>query len=140
VSTERAIREQPNRADAAFETRDFYLACFLRCTGYELVNLRDDPPPDIVALLKDAKTEIIARLQMERRMINHWVAAHLIDWPREHCLGCRKRVLVGQDWIDVTNGEARARFHQACHRAWLAEQEVLARRTIGLPDLPGRWP
>jgi hypothetical protein len=26
--------------EAAFETRDFYLACFLRCTGYELVDLR----------------------------------------------------------------------------------------------------
>jgi hypothetical protein len=24
----------------AFETRDFYLACFLRCTGYELIDLR----------------------------------------------------------------------------------------------------
>jgi Domain of unknown function (DUF5659) len=23
-----------------FETRDFYLACFLRCTGYDLINLR----------------------------------------------------------------------------------------------------
>jgi len=23
-----------------FETRDFYLACFLRCTGYDLVDLR----------------------------------------------------------------------------------------------------
>jgi hypothetical protein len=23
-----------------FETRDFYLACFLRCTGYDLVHLR----------------------------------------------------------------------------------------------------
>ena len=26
--------------EAAFETRDFYLACFLRCTGYDLINLR----------------------------------------------------------------------------------------------------
>ena len=25
---------------SAFETRDFYLACFLRCAGYELLNLR----------------------------------------------------------------------------------------------------
>jgi hypothetical protein len=25
-----------------FETRDFYLACFLRCTGYELVGLRPE--------------------------------------------------------------------------------------------------
>jgi Domain of unknown function (DUF5659) len=32
-----------NRAAAgeiAFESRDFYLACFLRCTGYELIDLR----------------------------------------------------------------------------------------------------
>ena len=29
-------------ADGAFETRDFYLACFLRCTGYELLGLRDE--------------------------------------------------------------------------------------------------
>jgi hypothetical protein len=26
----------------AFETRDFYLACFLRCVGYELLDLRDE--------------------------------------------------------------------------------------------------
>jgi len=40
VSTEQAAREEPNWA--VFETRDFYLACFLRCAGYELVNLRDE--------------------------------------------------------------------------------------------------
>lgn len=28
--------------EIAFETRDFYLACFLRCTGYELLDLRAD--------------------------------------------------------------------------------------------------
>ena len=44
MSTERAIREQPNRAEAAFETRDFYLACFLRCSGYELQGLRSEGP------------------------------------------------------------------------------------------------
>jgi Domain of unknown function (DUF5659) len=42
VSTERAIRAESNLTDAAFETGDFYLACFLRCAGYELLNLRDD--------------------------------------------------------------------------------------------------
>ena len=26
--------------EVAFETRDFYLACFLRCTGYDLIDLR----------------------------------------------------------------------------------------------------
>jgi hypothetical protein len=28
--------------ETVYETRDFYLACFLRCTGYDLVNLRDE--------------------------------------------------------------------------------------------------
>ncbi len=31
------VADQP-----AFETRDFYLACFLRCTGYDLMDLRDE--------------------------------------------------------------------------------------------------
>jgi hypothetical protein len=35
VSTEQAIVRQ-----GAFETRDFYLACFLRYAGYELLDLR----------------------------------------------------------------------------------------------------
>ena len=26
----------------AFETRDFYLACFLRCSGYALLDLRPE--------------------------------------------------------------------------------------------------
>jgi hypothetical protein len=28
--------------DVEFGTRDFYLACFLRCLGYDLVDLRPD--------------------------------------------------------------------------------------------------
>lgn len=27
---------------SAFETRDFYLACFLRCAGYKLIDLRPE--------------------------------------------------------------------------------------------------
>jgi hypothetical protein len=27
-------------AESVFETRDFYLACFLRCAGHELLDLR----------------------------------------------------------------------------------------------------
>ena len=42
MSTGRAISVPPKRGDDAFETRDFYLACFLRCAGYELLNLRDE--------------------------------------------------------------------------------------------------
>ena len=37
-----ASRRGGNGCADAFETRDFYLACFLRCTGYELLDLRDE--------------------------------------------------------------------------------------------------
>jgi hypothetical protein len=107
--------------------------------GLELLT-SGDPPPHIVALLTDAKTEIISRLKMERRMINHWVADTLIDWPQDSCLQCRKRILVGQAWTDVTNGDARARFHKDCEPVWRAERETLACKTIGLPHGPGLWP
>jgi len=58
---------EASRAESAFETRDFYLACFLRCAGYELVNLRAEGrrkvfifrdratrPADVMAFYRDA--------------------------------------------------------------------------------------
>ena len=39
-----SIRKDGSLRRGAFETRDFYLACFLRCTGYELLDLRDEGP------------------------------------------------------------------------------------------------
>ncbi len=44
MSTERGHFEKPTRQSTAFETRDFYLACFLRCSGYELQGLRAEGP------------------------------------------------------------------------------------------------
>jgi hypothetical protein len=41
VSVEQVKRGEAGEA-SSFETRDFYLACFLRCTGYHLIALRDD--------------------------------------------------------------------------------------------------
>jgi hypothetical protein len=83
-------------------------------------------PQPAVALADDSPA------QMERRMIDRWVSDHLINWPPDNCLHCRQRVLPGQDWIDVANGTARARFHRECERKWRGEQETLARQTIGL--------
>jgi Domain of unknown function (DUF5659) len=36
----KAGNEGARAQQGAFETRDFYLACFLRCSGYELLDLR----------------------------------------------------------------------------------------------------
>jgi hypothetical protein len=41
VSTGQVNIEQAG-GQIAFETRDFYLACFLRCTGYILIDLRTE--------------------------------------------------------------------------------------------------
>jgi hypothetical protein len=40
VSTGQVNRDMVG--EAAFETRDFYLACYLRCAGYDLIDLRGD--------------------------------------------------------------------------------------------------
>ena len=47
MSTERITARRRERVSgscpsAEFETRDFYLACFLRCVGYELLDLRPE--------------------------------------------------------------------------------------------------
>jgi hypothetical protein len=92
----------------------------------------DDPPPDLVDLVRGAKPQIVAVLQNERGRINHWIADRLIDWPPESCLHCRKPIIVGQAWIVVSNGEVTARFHEPCHAEWLEQQEAAARRVLGL--------
>jgi hypothetical protein len=47
VSTERITENRSEDVTVAgppvaYETRDFYLACFLRCLGYELLDLRPE--------------------------------------------------------------------------------------------------
>lgn len=39
MSTEQ-MTTKTTASEIAFETRDFYLACFLRCAGYQLIDLR----------------------------------------------------------------------------------------------------
>jgi hypothetical protein len=91
-----------------------------------------DPPADLVELLKCAKPQIVAALKAERGRINHWIANQVIDWPPTSCLNCRKPIIASQRWVEVASGEAVARFHQDCHGDWRAQQEVAARRALGL--------
>jgi hypothetical protein len=34
------VNAETTVGEITFETRDFYLACFLRCTGYALIDMR----------------------------------------------------------------------------------------------------
>lgn len=42
ITTSRSENVTVAGSPAAYETRDFYLACFLRCLGYELLDLRSE--------------------------------------------------------------------------------------------------
>ena len=42
ATTKRGETVSDSCPPAAFETRDFYLTCFLRCVGYELLVLRPE--------------------------------------------------------------------------------------------------
>ena len=44
MSTEQRRNGELEWKPTTFETRDFYLACFLRCSGYELQGLRAEGP------------------------------------------------------------------------------------------------
>ncbi len=42
MSTGQETADATMTDNSVFETRDFYLACFLRCAGYDLVDLRPE--------------------------------------------------------------------------------------------------
>ena len=70
-------------------------------------------------------------VQLDQARIDKWIRDRLIDW-RDSCWWCRKPIIVGQKWTFVGNGEVGARFHEPCHAQWLTEQEIAARKALGL--------
>ena len=71
-------------------------------------------------------------VRYERERIDAWIRNRLIAWPLASCLRCRKPIIAGAEWEEVSNGEARARFHRSCHAEWRAEREAAARQALGL--------
>ncbi len=73
-----------------------------------------------------------AAVRYERERIDAWIRARIVDYPLASCLLCRKPIIAGQDWQELSNGEARARFHRNCHVEWRTEREAAARQGLGL--------
>jgi hypothetical protein len=80
-----------------------------------------------------AKQSITAQApaRLDQARIDKWIRDRLVDW-RDSCWRCRKPIVVGQVWTVVTNGEVSARFHQRCRDEWRVQEEVAARRAMGL--------
>jgi hypothetical protein len=93
-----------------------------------VVESEPDPAPEPV----EPVVVESAAVRRERERIDAWIRNRLIDWPPASCLRCRKPIIAGQDWQEVSNGEARARFHLACHIEWRSEQEAAAWQALGL--------
>ena len=73
-----------------------------------------------------------AAVRCERERIDAWIRNRLVDYPLAACLRCRKPFVAGAAWEEVSNGEARARFHRDCHAEWRIEREAAARQALGL--------
>jgi hypothetical protein len=73
-----------------------------------------------------------AAVRYERERIDAWIRNRLIAYPLAACLLCRKPIAPGAAWEEVSNGEARARFHRTCHAEWRTEREAAARQALGL--------
>jgi hypothetical protein len=75
-----------------------------------------------------------AAVRYEREQVEAWIRNRLIAWPLASCFGCRKPIVAGAAWEEVSNGDsnARARFHRTCHAEWRTEREAAARQGLGL--------
>jgi hypothetical protein len=73
-----------------------------------------------------------AAVRYEGERIDAWIRNRLIAYPLASCLRCRTPIVAGAAWEEVSNGEARARFHRTCHAEWRAEREAAARQALGL--------
>jgi hypothetical protein len=60
------------------------------------------------------------------------VAAQIVTRPTDRCLGCRRPIAFGAKWVERVNDNDRARFHFDCAPMWRAQQEVAARRVMGI--------
>jgi hypothetical protein len=78
-----------------------------------------------------------ARVQpLDRGRIARWVAAQIIAYPPDRCLGCRRPIVFGAKWVELVNDNERARFHSGCAPVWRAQQETAARKAMGLAAKP----
>jgi hypothetical protein len=81
------------------------------------------PPPGVPAAVITAP---------DQARIARWVAAQIISWAPDNCFCCRRPIVFGAKWTELVNDNDRARFHSDCAPTWRAQQELAARRALGL--------
>jgi hypothetical protein len=68
----------------------------------------------------------------DRARIAKWVASRIVTWALDRCLHCKRPIVYGAKWVEIVGDDTRARFHVECLPVWRAQQEIAARRALGL--------
>ena len=67
----------------------------------------------------------------DQARVDKWIRDRLMaDW-RDSCWHCRRRVIVGQKFVDVRGNEVVVRFHAQCEIEWRRAQEAPRDRRWG---------
>ena len=103
--------------------------------GYNLVlEHDDDPPANLVAMLRHFKPELISALRMrqaeQRSLITQWVNDNFTSWPAGVCAHCGEGARSEDPFVLLFVGSDRGEVHSSCHPTWVAEQEAAARRAL----------
>jgi hypothetical protein len=105
----------------------------IRPDGAELDIVADrQPDPDLLEAIANSKGAILAQFRANQARIDKWIRDRLTAAWAGSCWHCRRPFAPGQKFIDVRGAEVVVRFHQQCESEWRAQQEVLARRALGL--------
>jgi hypothetical protein len=105
--------------------------------GYDLVLEHDaDPPPNLVAMLRHFKPELVSALRVrqaeQRSLITQWVNDNFTSSPAGVCAHCGGGPRSEDPFVLLFVGNDRGEVHASCHPAWLAEREAEARKALGL--------
>jgi hypothetical protein len=103
--------------------------------GYNLVlEHDDDPPANLVAMLRRFKPELVSALRMrqadQRSLITQWINNHFTSSPASVCAHCGGGPRADDSFVLLFVENDRGEVHGSCHSAWIAERESEARRAL----------
>ena len=109
--------------------------------GYDLVLEHEaDPPPNLVAMLRHYKPELVSALRMRQAaqssLITQWVNDHFVSSPSGVCAHCGEGPRSEDPFVVLFVGNDRGEVHSSCHSMWMTEREAEARKALGLDARP----
>ena len=104
--------------------------------GYDLVLEHEaDPPPNLVAMLRHYKPELVSALRMRQAaqssLITQWVNDHFVSSPSGVCVHCGEGPRSEDPFVVLFVGNDRGEVHASCHEAWQAERKREAMTALG---------